>query len=181
MTLHPNIGAAGCRMNRPDGAFIWSSRRGFPDPLASFAKITELQRLFPNHPRLGKYNLTYLSPDESGNVEALSGAFFFVRREAFEQVGLMDESYFMYGEDIDWSYRLYQAGWRIYYYSDALCTHFHRRSSHKRPIYMIFVFHQAMIIYYKKFMAGKNILMDLIIYLAITFRMFLLLALAAIK
>lgn len=181
MDTQTNIGAAGCRMNAPDGSFIWTSRRGFPDIIASISKLTSLQKLFPNHPRLGKYNLTYLPPNQSGDVEALSGAFFMVRRETFEQVGLLDDTYFMYGEDIDWSYRIYQAGWRIYYESQAVCTHYYRRSSRKRPIQTNFAFHQAMAIYYRKFMAGKNVILDVGVYLTILLRMFILLAWVMIK
>lgn len=181
MEHHPDIGAAGCRMNAPDGTFIYTSRRGLPDPLASFAKLTGLARLFPTHPRLGKYNLTYLAPDHSGEVEALSGAFFLVRREVIDQVGGWDEAYFMYGEDLDWSRRIGEAGWRIYYEAGATCTHYYRRSSRRRPIYMTFVFHQAMIIYYNKFLAGQNRLLDGLVYFAISGRMLILLAKAVVK
>ena len=112
---HPETAAAGCKILNTDGTLQLESRRGFPTPAAAFCKLTGLSRLFPNSPRLARYNLTFLDPEEVSEVDALSGSCMMVRWEVIEEVGLLDEAYFMYGEDLDWCYRMREAGWKIHY------------------------------------------------------------------
>ena len=115
MDDHPDAGAAGCRINNPDGTLQLDCRRSFPTPSAAFYKLTGLGRLFPKSRRFARYNLTYLDPDEVNEVDALSGSCMIVRRQVLDEVGGFDEAYFMYGEDLDWCFRMREAGWKIYY------------------------------------------------------------------
>ena len=108
MDLHPDVGAAGPKLVRQDGTLDRACRRSFPSPLVSFYHMTYLDRLFPRSPRLARYNLTYLDEDIEADVDALVGAFMLIRREALEGAGLLDEAFFMYGEDLDLCYRIRQ-------------------------------------------------------------------------
>ena len=116
MDEHPDIGALGCKVVLSDGKLDPACKRSFPTPEVSFYRMTGLSWLFPKSKRFGRYNLTYLDEDAIHEVDSLVGAFMMVRREGIEQVGLLDEDFFMYGEDIDWCYRIKQAGWKIVYY-----------------------------------------------------------------
>jgi N-acetylglucosaminyl-diphospho-decaprenol L-rhamnosyltransferase len=111
--------------------------------------------LFPSHPILGRYNLTYCDPDEGMEVDAVVGAFMMVRREAIEEVGLLDEAYFMYGEDLDWAYRMQQAGWTTYYYPAVTVRHIKRAASRHSPRAQQ-EFYRAMRIFYTKHYAATT-------------------------
>jgi GT2 family glycosyltransferase len=102
MDAHPEAGVAGPKLVRQDGSLDLACRRSFPSPEVSFYRFSGLARLFPKSSRFGRYNLTYLDPNVMTEVDAVVGAFMMVRREAIAQVGLMDEGFLMYGEDLDW-------------------------------------------------------------------------------
>jgi hypothetical protein len=150
METHPNVGASGCKVLLPDGSLDKACKRGFPTPSASFYYMFGFSNLFPTIPRFNQYHLSYLDPDQDHPVDCLVGAFMLVRRETIEQVGLLDEQFFMYGEDIDWCYRIKQAGWEIYYYPYTSIIHYKGASSRRKPFKIIYEFHRAMILFHRK-------------------------------
>ena len=111
MDGHPSAGAVGVRMLKADGGFAWESRRGIPTPFTSFCKMIGLCKLFPKSRLFGKYYMRYLDENEKARIEIVSGAFMMLRSSALDEIGLLDETFFMYGEDIDLSYRLLTAGY----------------------------------------------------------------------
>ena len=149
MEKHPEAGVAGPKLVLPDGRLDLACRRSFPTPQISFYRMVGLSKLFPQHPRFGRYNLTYLDPDQVTEVDSVVGAFMLVRREAIQQVGLLDESFFMYGEDLDWAYRITQAGWKVYYNPAAVVLHVKRAASRHSPKAQR-EFYRAMRIFYDK-------------------------------
>ncbi|GAB4318112.1 MAG: glycosyltransferase family 2 protein [Methanobacteriaceae archaeon] len=145
------IGALGCKVLLPDGSLDKACRRSFPDVDVSFYRFSGLSNLFPESKRFGRYNLTYLDENETCEIECLVGAFMMVRRNVINQVGLLDETFFMYGEDIDWCYRIKAAGWKIVYYADAEVIHYKGSSSNqKENPKLIYEFYRAMYIFYNK-------------------------------
>lgn len=129
MDAHPDFGVSGPKLVRLDGSLDLACRRGFPTVEVSFWRLTKLSKLFPRSQRFGRYNMTYLDPDQAAEIDAVVGAFMLVRREAIAQAGLLDEIFWMYGEDLDWAYRIKQCGWRVYYYPQVVVTHVKRASS----------------------------------------------------
>ncbi|MEM8598978.1 MAG: glycosyltransferase family 2 protein [Bacteroidota bacterium] len=171
MDAHPDAGAVGCRILNPDGTFAPESRRAFPTPSVAFYRMTGLARLFPHSPTFGRYNLTYLPKDEVCEVDALSGSCMLVRAEALrgagphvedptrtEGAGLFDESFFMYGEDLDWCYRIQQAGWRIYYTPDTQLIHYKGECTKKGELRYVRLFYGAMIKFSEKHFSGDTAL-----------------------
>jgi GT2 family glycosyltransferase len=150
MNQHPDVGASGCKIVLPDGSLDKACKRGFPTPAASFYYAFGFSKLFPKNPRFNGYQLGYLDPDKEYPVDCLVGAFMIVRREVIEQVGMLDEEFFMYGEDIDWCYRIKQAGWGIYYYPRTQIVHYKGASSRRKPYKIIYEFHRAMILFHHK-------------------------------
>lgn len=124
-----DTGAVGCKLVLPSGELDWACRRSFPTPEISFYRMIGLSKLFPHSKRFGRYNMTYLSPDIETEVDSVVGAFMMIRREAIAQVGLLDETYWMYGEDLDWAFRIKQAGWKIRYNPAVTVLHVKRASS----------------------------------------------------
>ena len=155
MDAHPEAGACGCKILDPDGTLQLDSRRGFPTPLAAFCKMSGLSRLFPKHPLIAHYHMTYLDPEQTAEVEVLSGSCMMVRKSAMDQVGLLDEDYFMYGEDIDWCYRFHQADWKIYYVPTTEIIHFRGESGRGTPLKILYRKSQAMSIFVNKHMARR--------------------------
>ena len=155
MDAHPDVGACGCRILNPDGTLQLDSRRSFPAPLPALCKITGLSRLFPRHPVIGRYNLTFLDPNETTEVEVLSGSCMLVRKAAMDQVGLLDEDYFMYGEDVDWCYRIRAAGWRIYYVPTTEIIHFRGESGRSARLRVQYRKTAAMSIFVRKHMRAR--------------------------
>lgn len=172
MDTHPGAGSVGAALYNALGQFAWESRRGVPTPLVSFCKITGLNRLFPRHRVIDRYYMRFLDREEPSQIEILSGAYMMLRRKALEQVGLLDESFFMYGEDIDLSYRLLQGGWKNYYVPEPI-LHYKGESEHPSTIRYVNVFHQAMIIFYEKHFSQRYFLSGLLIRLAVYFKAFL--------
>jgi len=146
----PRIGVAGPKLVRQDGSLDLACRRSFPSPAVSFYRLSGLSKLFPQSPRFGRYNLTYLDPDETVEVDSVVGAFMLVRREAILQVGLLDESFFMYGEDLDWAFRMKQAGWKVYYYPRVEVLHYKGEASKQRSMAATQEFYRAMRIFHAK-------------------------------
>ena len=149
MESDSTLGAVGCKVVLPDGTLDKACRRSFPDPNISFYRMTGLSHIFPKSKRFGRYNLTYLDEDETYEVDCLVGAFMMVRSAVVDQIGSLDETFFMYGEDIDWCYRIKAAGWKIVYYSDAKIIHYKGASS-KQKNKLIYEFYKAMYIFYNK-------------------------------
>lgn len=160
------IGALGCKILLPDGKLDKACRRSFPTPTVSFYRMTGLSLLFPRSKRFGRYNLSYLDENGTYEVDSLSGAFMLVRREAIDDVGLLDEDFFMYGEDIDWCYRIKEVGWKVVYYGDANITHYKGGSG--RQSKALYEFYNAMGLFYNKHYRDEhNILVTIFIYTGI--------------
>jgi len=152
----PQVGAAGPKLVRQDGSLDLACRRSFPTPEVSFYRKSGLSRLFPKNPRVSRYNLTDRDPDQEMEVDSVCGAFMMVRSEAIEKVGLLDETFFMYGEDLDWAYRLKQAGWQVRYNPAVSVLHYKGSSSKQRSVRALNDFYRAMLIFYRKHFAGHR-------------------------
>lgn len=150
MEQHPEAGMAGCKILNPDGSFQLPCRRSFPTPWVAFTKIVGLSTLFPKTRLFGKYNVTYRSTEETYPVDAISGSCMFLRREVYEQVGGFDEAFYMYGEDLDWCYRIQQAGWKIYYVHSTKIIHYKGESTKRSSIDELRTFYEAMHIFVEK-------------------------------
>lgn len=149
MDEHPAAGAIGLKMLNGNGVFLAESKRSFPTPWVSFCKLFGLSKLFPDSPKYASYALPYLSPDEQHEVDVLSGAFMLMRHDALEKTGLLDEDFFMYGEDIDLSYRFIQAGYKNYYMPERM-LHYKGESTQKVSYRFLKRFYGAMLIFYRK-------------------------------
>ena len=149
MDARPEIGIAGPKLVLEDGSLDLACRRAFPTPLVSFYRFSGLAKLFPQHPQFGRYNMTFADPDQELEVDSVVGAYMQVRREAIEAVGLLDETFFMYGEDLDWAYRIKTAGWKVFYYPKVVVKHIKRAASRRSPRAQ-FEFNRAMLIFYRK-------------------------------
>jgi GT2 family glycosyltransferase len=156
MAAHPDAGALGVRMIDGAGKYLPESKRGFPSPWAAFCKTAGLSRLFPRSRLFNGYHLGYLDERQTQAVEVLSGAFMLLRRSALERVGLLDEAFFMYGEDIDLSYRLLLEGYRNYYFPHTTIIHYKGESAKKGSLNYVRVFYQAMIIFARKHFRGRR-------------------------
>lgn len=171
MNAHPKVGGLGVRMVDGKGVFLPESKRGLPTPAVAFYKIFGISRLFPKSKIFGKYSLSYLSEFETNEVEILSGAFMLMRKEALDKVGLLDEAFFMYGEDIDLSYRITQGGYTNVYFPETRIIHYKGESTKKSSVNYVFVFYRAMIIFARKHFSQKNAkLFSFLIHCAIYFR-----------
>jgi GT2 family glycosyltransferase len=155
MDEHLDIGVLGCKVVLPDGRLDLACRRSFPTPEVSFYRMSGLSKLFPKHERFAQYNLTYLDENETYEVDSVVGAFMLVRREVVEQIGMLDEDYFMYGEDIDWCYRIKQAGWKVVYYPEVEIIHYKGASGGKKNPRIIYEFYRAMYLFYEKHYKSK--------------------------
>ncbi len=156
MEAHPEAGGLGIRMIDGSGRFLPESKRGFPSPLVAFYKVFGLSTLFPRSEKFNKYGLGYLSEHENHEVDVLAGAFMLMRREALDKVGLLDEAFFMYGEDIDLSYRLVLGGYKNYYFAESTIIHYKGESTKKGSLNYVKAFYEAMIIFAKKHFTGNS-------------------------
>ncbi len=171
MDQHPNAGGLGVRMLDGKGKFLPESKRGLPTPTVAFYKIFGLSTIFPKSKTFGKYHLGYLSEFETHEVDVLSGAFMLLRKETLDKIGLLDETFFMYGEDIDLSYRITLGGYKNYYFSDTRIIHYKGESTKKSSVNYVFVFYRAMVIFAEKHFSKKNAkLFSFLINIAIYFR-----------
>lgn len=151
MDEHPKAGGLGVRMINAQGRYLQESKRGLPTPLAAFTKFTGLSKLYPNSKVLNRYYMGWIKEFETAQVEVLAGAFMLLRGSALKNVGLFDETFFMYGEDIDLSYRLTLGGYENYYFSDTYIIHFKGQSTRKLSWRYIQSFYGAMFIFVRKY------------------------------
>ncbi|MBK8491115.1 MAG: glycosyltransferase [Saprospirales bacterium] len=182
MDAHPEAGSLGVKMIDGAGIFLPESKRGFPAPLVAFFKAFGFSRLFPKSRVFNHYHLGFLDRDQTHEVEVLSGAFMWLRKAVLDQVGLLDETFFMYGEDIDLSYRIVQAGFKNYYFAETTIIHYKGESTKKGSLNYVRTFYQAMIIFARKHFSGEKMhLFIFMIQLAIYFRAMLTLVAAWTK
>ncbi|HET6566749.1 MAG TPA: glycosyltransferase [Rhodothermales bacterium] len=164
MDRHPEAGAVGCTILNPDGSFAPESRRAFPTPAVAFYRVAGMSRLFPRSRRFGRYNLSFLPEDEVAEVDALSGSCMLVRHDALYHsrnqaatgagAGLFDEDFFMYGEDLDWCYRIKQAGWKVFYTPETRIIHYKGESTRKSELQYVRHFYGAMRQFSQKHLHG---------------------------
>ncbi len=150
MDEHPEAGAMGVRLVDGSGRYLPESKRGFPTLWVSFCKMTGLSALFPRSAYFNGYYLGHLDTEQTHAVEVLAGCFMFIRRRALERAGLLDEAFFMYGEDIDLSYRIRQAGFQNYYYPSVRVLHYKGESTQKDSFRYVKRFYEAMVIFARK-------------------------------
>lgn len=159
LEAHPGAGVVGPRVELPSGSLDLACRRGFPTPRSALFRLLGLSRRFPRHPVLAAYNLTYLDPGESAEVDSVMGACMLVRVAAIagaRGAGLLDEDFFMYGEDLDWAYRIKRQGWRIYYHPATRVLHYKGATSSRRSERMIVEFYRAMYLFHRKHYAPTS-------------------------
>ena len=156
MKSRPKSGGLGVRMVDGKGRFLPESKRGLPTPKVAFYKIFGLSKLFPTSKKFGQYHLGHLSEFKTNKVDILSGAFMLMRKKALNEVGLLDETFFMYGEDIDLSYRIQKGGYENYYFPETRIIHYKGESTKKSSINYVFVFYKAMVIFAEKHFSSKN-------------------------
>ena len=173
MDRHPDAGGLGVRMIDGSGAFLPESKRGFPSPWVAFAKTFGLARIFPKSRLFNQYHLGYLDEQETHEVEVLAGAFMWLRKSVIDEIGGLDEAFFMYGEDIDLSYRIVQAGYKNYYLPSTTIIHYKGESTKKGSLNYVRTFYNAMIIFAQKHMGKQASLFVLMLQFAIYFRAFL--------
>ncbi|MDR1356069.1 MAG: glycosyltransferase family 2 protein [Tannerellaceae bacterium] len=169
MDENPQAGGAGVKMLDGHGVFLPESKRSFPTPWVSFCKMSGLSALFPGSRLFARYRLPYLNPDRQHAVDVLAGAFMLLRREALDKAGLLDEAFFMYGEDIDLSYRLVMSGYRNYYLPERI-LHYKGESTQRGDISFVRNFYGAMLIFYRKYYPRSGVAVSLLIRLAINLR-----------
>ncbi|MCQ2294911.1 MAG: glycosyltransferase family 2 protein [Bacteroidales bacterium] len=155
-STHPDCGGLAVKMVNGEGVFLKESKRGFPSPAASFFKMSGLVRLFPHSRRIAAYYMGHLSDDETNPVDILPGAFLMISREAMEKVGLLDESYFMYGEDIDFSWRIKLAGFENYYFPQTRIIHYKGECTKHGSMNYVYTFYNAMAIFVNRYFSGGN-------------------------
>jgi hypothetical protein len=149
MDGRPQCGVAGPKLVRLDGSLDLACRRSFPTPQVSLYRMAGLSKLFPRSPRFGRYNMTFLDPDQTTEVDSVVGAYMQVRGQAIQDVGLLDEAFFMYGEDLDWAYRIKQHGWQVWYNPAVTVLHVKEAAS-KTSSKARYEFYRAMLIFYRK-------------------------------
>ena len=171
MDAHPNAGGLGVTMVDGKGQFLAESKRGLPTPMVAFYKIFGLSNLFPKSKTFGQYHLGHLDKDKTHKIDILAGAFMMMRNSVLEKVGLLDEDFFMYGEDIDLSWRIKLAGYDNYYFPDTRIIHYKGESTKKSSVNYVLVFYNAMIIFAKKhFTKSHANVFEILIKMAIYFR-----------
>ena len=156
MDAHPEAGGLGVKMLDGQGNFAPESKRGLPTPEVAFYKMFGFSRFFPKSKRFGKYHLSYLSENEINEVDVLSGAFMLMRKSVLDTIGLLDETFFMYGEDIDLSYRITKAGFKNYYFPETQIIHYKGESTKRSSLNYVVIFYKAMAIFSNKHFSGSN-------------------------
>ena len=155
LDTHPEIGATGVRMLNENGTFAPESRRGVPTPFTAFCKMVGLTSLFPKSRLFGRYYMKYLDEYAATPIDIISGACMFIRKSVLDECGLLDEDFFMYGEDIDLSYRMLKTGKQNYYLPTRI-LHYKGESTHKNTFRYVYVFYEAMYIFFRKHYASYN-------------------------
>jgi N-acetylglucosaminyl-diphospho-decaprenol L-rhamnosyltransferase len=151
----PDVGAAGPRLHLENGELDFACKRGFPSPATSLYHMIGLSRLFPRSRRFGRYRLTFVDERALADVDSVVGAFMMVRDEVVETVGLLDDDFFMYGEDLDWAYRIKHAGWRVVYNGQVDVLHYKRQSS-RQSVRAVGEFYRAMRVFFRKHYASQT-------------------------
>lgn len=168
---HRKLGGLGVPMVDGTGRWLPESKRGLPTPWASFSRLSGLWRLAPRNPNMNRYYMGHIAPDQTAQVEVLSGAFMWMRRTALDEVGLLDEAFFMYGEDIDLSWRLIEGGWENHYFTGTQIIHFKGESTKTGSLTYVRVFHEAMRIFSRKhFGGGQAMWMNVLVSVGIWLR-----------
>lgn len=171
LDTHAEVGMMTGKVLNSDGTLQLACRRSFPTPWVAFTKVMGLSSLFPKSRLFGKYNLTYLDAEAESEVEAISGSFMVAKKEVIDQVGMLDEDFFMYGEDLDWCYRIGQAGWKIMYVPGTQIIHYKGRSTREASIDALKLFYGAMVLFVQKhFGRGLSVLPQWILTVGIWFR-----------
>jgi GT2 family glycosyltransferase len=152
----PDLGGCGVHMVDGQGKYLPESKRGLPTPEVALYKMIGLNKVLPKSKKFGKYHLGYLPEYENNEIDVLSGAFMLMRKKTLDEVGLLDETFFMYGEDIDLSYRITQGGWKNYYFADTSIIHYKGESTKKLSTNYVRVFYKAMVIFAEKHYSGGN-------------------------
>lgn len=157
MQAHPDAGVAGPKLVLADGSLDLACRRSFPSLDVAFYRLIGLSKRYPNSPRYNRYNLGYLDPDQVAEVDSVVGAFMWIRREALEQAGLLDERFFAYAEDIDLCYRIkVEHGWKVYYNPSVVVRHYKGQASRQRTVAMTIEFYRAMWLFHQKHYAPRT-------------------------
>lgn len=171
MSSHEDAGALGIKMLDGSGRFLPESKRAFPSPWTSLFKLFGLSRLFPHSKIFSRYHLGHLDKNANNKVDVLAGAFMLIRKQALEKTGGFDERFFMYGEDVDLSYRIQEAGYTNYYFADSCILHFKGESTRKGSLNYVRMFYKAMSVFVKKHYGGSRAsLFNFFIHFAIWFR-----------
>lgn len=174
MDNDPTVGISGCKVVRPNGKLDPACRRSFPDPRSALYRLAGLSLLFPKSQRFAKYNLSYLPENEIAAVDSVMGAFLLIRRIVMEKIGLLDEDFFMYGEDLDWCWRAKAAGFRVMYAPITTVVHDKGSSSRKAKSLALYEFHRAMALFYDKhYRAEYNFLMNWLVKAGVWTRYFI--------
>ncbi len=164
MEKHRDVGVSGCRVLLENGDLDKACKRTFPNVKNSFFRLFHI----PTNSKDDNYNLTNLPDDEIYEIDCLTGAFMFMRKQALDEVGFLDETFFMYGEDIDLCYRIKNAGWKVIYYGKSKITHLKGASSKKQKSKLIYEFYRAMYVYYKKHHAKESsFIVNIVVYFGI--------------
>lgn len=156
MDSHTDAGGLGVKMLDGQGNFAPESKRGLPTPAVAFYKMVGLSKFFKQSKRFGKYHLTYLPENEINEIEVISGAFMLMRKSVLDKIGLLDETFFMYGEDIDLSYRITQAGYKNYYFPNTQIIHYKGESTKRSSLNYVLIFYKAMALFNKKHFSGSH-------------------------
>ncbi|HEV7781104.1 MAG TPA: glycosyltransferase [Chitinophagaceae bacterium] len=168
---HPEAGALGIKMLDGSGKFLKESKRAFPSPMTSLYKLFGLAKLFPRSKTFSRYHLGHLDENKSNEVDVLAGAFMMIKKEVLEKVGSFDETFFMYGEDVDLSYRIQKAGFKNYYFAGSSIIHFKGESTRKGSMNYVRMFYKAMSIFVRKHYGGNRAgVFNFLIHVAIWFR-----------
>jgi GT2 family glycosyltransferase len=154
MDEHPEVGVSGCRVQNQDGSLQLACRRALPTPQVAFYRLTGLSRLFPNSKVMAKYNLTYLDANQPHEVDAVSGAFLLIRQRVIDQIGLLDERFWIFGEDLDWCIRAKTAGWKVMYYPKATILHYKGIGCSTNSRKTSYEFYRAMYLFHRKHFAA---------------------------
>ncbi len=168
---HPDAGAVGVKMLDGSGQFLKESKRAFPSPTTSLFKLFGLSRLFPHSATFSKYHLGHLDENENNEADVLAGAFMMIKKEVLDKIGCFDEDFFMYGEDVDLSYRIQKAGYKNYYFAGTSIIHFKGESTRKGSMNYVKMFYNAMSIFVRKHYGGsKASVFNFLIHTAIWFK-----------
>ena len=156
LDAHRDVGVVGPRLLLPDGTLDRACRRSFPTPEVSMWRMLGVARLFPRSLRFGRYNMTYVDEHQTIDVDAIVGACMVMPTSVLREVGGLDDTYFMYGEDLDWCFRFKQYGWRVVYVADAVVHHIKRAASRQQPVQTIRHFYDAMRIFFRRYYAATT-------------------------